>query len=74
MSISIAILRLGIYQLDDKQLLSLLDPALTDDNLFAIIVLDWTKPWLFLESLEQWMAVLKRWSTNIITAESKTRG
>ncbi|KAI9269103.1 dynein light intermediate chain-domain-containing protein [Phascolomyces articulosus] len=68
-----AILRLGIYQLGHEQLLSLLDPVLTDDNLFGIIVLDWTKPWTFLESLQRWMTVLKRWSTQVIHNESKVR-
>ncbi|KAG2226028.1 hypothetical protein INT45_002494, partial [Circinella minor] len=68
-----AILRLGIYQLDNKQLFSLLDPVLTDDNLFGIIVLDWTKPWTFLESLQLWLSVLNRWSAKVVTNESKNK-
>lgn len=59
-----AIARLGVYQLglSATEYLPLLKFALNTNTLSdscAIIILDWTRPWLFLESLQRWMHVLQ---------------
>ncbi|KAJ8325582.1 hypothetical protein O5D80_005791 [Batrachochytrium dendrobatidis] len=58
-----AVARIGIYQLtDDPVYHSLLDFALTNENIWdslAIITLDWSKPWLFIKSLNSWLGVLE---------------
>ncbi|KAI7898319.1 dynein light intermediate chain-domain-containing protein [Cokeromyces recurvatus] len=59
-----AIARLGVYQLglSADAYLPLLKFALSTDTLAdsaVIIVLDWTRPWRFLETLERWMDVLQ---------------
>ncbi|KAI9482767.1 MAG: dynein light intermediate chain-domain-containing protein [Benjaminiella poitrasii] len=59
-----AIARLGVYQLglSADEYLPLLKFALGTDTLAdsaVIIVLDWTHPWKFLETLERWIDVLQ---------------
>ncbi|KAI9247052.1 dynein light intermediate chain-domain-containing protein [Sporodiniella umbellata] len=59
-----AIARLGVYQLglSAAEYLPLLKFALGTDTLAdscVIIVLDWTRPWVFLESLQRWIHVLQ---------------
>ncbi|CAO3628562.1 unnamed protein product [Cunninghamella echinulata] len=58
-----AVARLGFYQLglSASEYLPLLKFALSADTLqdsMVILVLDWTRPWKFLESLQRWMNVL----------------
>jgi dynein light intermediate chain 1 len=60
----IAIARLGVYQLglSAAEYVPLLKFALNTDTLSdscAIIILDWTRPWTFLESLQRWMHILQ---------------
>ncbi|KAG0747758.1 hypothetical protein G6F57_006400 [Rhizopus arrhizus] len=59
-----AIARLGVYQLglSAAEYVPLLKFALNTDTLSdscAIIILDWTRPWTFLESLQRWMHILQ---------------
>ncbi|KAG1176742.1 hypothetical protein G6F70_003260 [Rhizopus microsporus] len=59
-----AIARLGIYQLglSASEYLPLLKFALSTDTLAdscVIILLDWTRPWSFLESLQRWIHVVE---------------
>ncbi|KAG1457711.1 hypothetical protein G6F56_006550 [Rhizopus delemar] len=59
-----AIARLGVYQLglSATEYLPLLKFALGTDTLAdscVIIILDWTRPWAFLESLQRWIHVLQ---------------
>ncbi|KAG1055785.1 hypothetical protein G6F43_002277 [Rhizopus delemar] len=59
-----AVARLGVYQLglSAAEYLPLLKFALGTDTLAdsaVIIVLDWTRPWTFLESLQRWIHVLQ---------------
>ncbi|KAI8058955.1 dynein light intermediate chain-domain-containing protein [Gilbertella persicaria] len=60
-----AIARLGVYQLglSAAEYMPLLKFALSTETLAdsaVIIVLDWTRPWEFLESLQRWIDVLQR--------------
>lgn len=60
----VAIARLGVYQLglSATEYLPLLKFALGTDTLAdscVIIILDWTRPWAFLESLQRWIHVLQ---------------
>ncbi|SAL98313.1 hypothetical protein [Absidia glauca] len=59
-----AVARLGLYQLglSAPEYLPLLKFALSADTLadsMVVLVLDWTRPWKFLESLQRWMNVLE---------------
>lgn len=59
-----AIARLGVYQLglSASEYLPLLKFALSTDTLAdscVIILLDWTRPWSFLESLQRWIHVVE---------------
>lgn len=56
---------MGVYQLglSADEYMPLLKFALSTDTLAdsaVILVLDWTRPWKFLESLERWIGVLQR--------------
>ncbi|KAI8088769.1 dynein light intermediate chain-domain-containing protein [Halteromyces radiatus] len=58
------IARLGLYQLglSAPEYLPLLKFALSANTLadsMVVLVLDWTRPWKFLESLQRWMNVLE---------------
>ncbi|CAO3634134.1 unnamed protein product [Cunninghamella blakesleeana] len=58
-----AVARLGFYQLglSATEYLPLLKFAISADTLqdsMVVLVLDWTRPWEFLESLQRWMNVL----------------
>jgi dynein light intermediate chain 1 len=55
--------RLGLYQLglSSPEFLPLLKFALRSETISdscVIILLDWTRPWTFLETLERWINVL----------------
>ncbi|CAO3600452.1 unnamed protein product [Absidia cylindrospora] len=59
-----AVARLGLYQLglSAPEYLPLLKFALSADTLadsMVVLVLDWSRPWKFLESLQRWMNVLE---------------
>lgn len=59
------LMRLGLYQLDAPDHLSALSAALQHMSLkdmLAIIILDWSRPWDFLDSLHRWFALLNQWS------------
>jgi dynein light intermediate chain 1 len=61
----LAIARLGVYQLglSATEYMPLLKFALSTDTLAdsaVIIVLDWTRPWEFLETFQRWIDVLQR--------------
>jgi dynein light intermediate chain 1 len=60
----LAIARLGVYQLglSATEYMPLLKFALSTDTLAdstVIIVLDWTRPWAFLETFQRWIDVLQ---------------
>lgn len=62
--IYVAIARLGVYQLglSAVEYMPLLKFALGADTLAdsaVIIVLDWTRPWEFLETFQRWIDVLQ---------------
>lgn len=62
---NLAIARLGVYQLglSAMEYMPLLKFALSTDTLAdsaVIIVLDWTRPWQFLETFQRWIDVLQR--------------
>ncbi|KAG2203791.1 hypothetical protein INT47_012724 [Mucor saturninus] len=59
-----AVARLGVYQLglSSVEYMPLLKFALATDSLTdstVVIVLDWTRPWEFLETLQRWINVLQ---------------
>lgn len=60
----IAVARLGVYQLglSAVEYMPLLKFALSTDTLadsVVLIVLDWTRPWEFLETFQRWINVLQ---------------
>ncbi|KAI9190378.1 hypothetical protein H9P43_001812 [Blastocladiella emersonii ATCC 22665] len=64
--------RLGVFQLASphkayRQLLALDRQKLSD--LMAVVVLDWTKPWLWLDQLHEWFETLETIVSNVVEDE-----
>ncbi|KAJ3991887.1 dynein light intermediate chain-domain-containing protein [Lentinula boryana] len=60
--------RLSIYSVPSSHpsftplIPSFLSPKLSLGHTTVIVVLDWTKPWTFVEEMEEWLAWVERWA------------
>ncbi|KAJ3073873.1 hypothetical protein HDU99_001829, partial [Rhizoclosmatium hyalinum] len=64
----------GLYEMDDVEFAPLLRFAIHRDNIHssaAVIVLDWSKPWLFMEKLEKYLGVLGKAMAGEATPEDR---
>jgi dynein light intermediate chain 1, cytosolic len=66
--------RIGVYSLVDPNFEGLIESIITEKSIadtVAVICLDWSKPWNFLEQLQRWIGVLQK-RVNLLDSETTT--